>query len=61
MREPELQEFIRLKSPKHKLSYDVSDTVRSAVERFVKYSHAQDSHRPVVRFYFSHYCTRFVP
>lgn len=37
MREPELQEFVRLKSSKRKLSYDVSDTVRSAVERSVKY------------------------
>jgi len=37
MREPELQEFVKLKTSKHKLSYDVSDTVRSAVDRFVEH------------------------
>ena len=62
MREPELQEFIGLKSSKHKLSYDVSDTVQTAVERFVSIGcHAQDPHRHTSRFYFSHYCARFVP
>ena len=35
MQEPELQEFAELKSVKGKLSYQVSDAVRSAVNRFV--------------------------
>ena len=35
MREPELQEFVGLKTQKRKLSYSVSDAVRTAVERFV--------------------------
>ena len=37
MREPELQEFVGLKTPTGKLSYDVSEAVRTAIERFVKY------------------------
>lgn len=36
MREPELQEFVGLKTPTSKLSYDVSESVRTAIERFVK-------------------------
>ena len=35
MREPELQEFVGLKSVEEKLSYKVSDAVRSAANRFV--------------------------
>ena len=35
MQEPELQDFAGLKSVKGKLSYKVSDAVRSAVDRFV--------------------------
>jgi hypothetical protein len=42
MREPELQEFVGLKTKKRKLSYGVSDAIRSAVDRFVKIRlHAQ--------------------
>ena len=37
MRESELQEFAGLKTSTGKLSYDVSETLRTAVERFVKY------------------------
>ena len=35
MQEPELQEFVGLKSAEEKLSYKVSDALRSAVNRFV--------------------------
>jgi hypothetical protein len=37
IREPELQEFIGLKTQAEKLSYRVSEALRSAVDRFVKY------------------------
>jgi len=37
MREPELQEFVNLKTPAAKLSYRVSEAVRSAIDKFVKY------------------------
>ncbi|KAG9057330.1 hypothetical protein FS842_007469 [Serendipita sp. 407] len=43
MREPELQEFVGLKTPQAKLGYQISDTLRRAVDRF----------------YFSHYCLVF--
>ena len=35
MREPELQGFVKLKTPAEKLSYEVSEAVRSAVDRSV--------------------------
>ena len=37
MRESELQEFVGLKTQTGKLTYDVSETLRTAIERFVKY------------------------
>src|SRR5258706_3520657 len=63
MREPELQEFVGLKTPTGKLSYAVSETVRIAIERFVRvsgFTHGVLIER-LCRFYFSHYCSRFVP
>lgn len=43
MREPELQEFVALKTGKEKIAYPVSEALRLAVDRF----------------YFSHYCLVF--
>ena len=33
MREPELQEFVHLKTGKEKVAYQVSDALRAAVDR----------------------------
>jgi hypothetical protein len=33
MREPELQEFVKLKTGKEKIAYQVSDNLRVAVDR----------------------------
>ncbi|CAG7846587.1 SubName: Full=Uncharacterized protein {ECO:0000313/EMBL:CCA69829.1} [Serendipita indica DSM 11827] len=43
MREPEFQEFINLTSRKAKLAYQITDSIRAAIDRF----------------YFSHYCLVF--
>ncbi|KAG8798807.1 hypothetical protein FRC17_007311 [Serendipita sp. 399] len=47
MREPELQEFVSLKTPQAKLGYQLTDTIRRAVDRLES------------SFYFSHYCLVF--
>jgi hypothetical protein len=59
MREPELQEFVGLKTGKEKVAYELSDAIKIAVDRFILLTNHP---RPLSirrRFYFSHYCLAF--
>lgn len=59
MREPELQEFINLKTGKEKVAYQLTDAIRVAVDRFVILSVSLSDTNLRNRFYFSHYCLVF--
>jgi hypothetical protein len=59
MHEPELQEFVDLKTGKEKVAYELSDTIKLAVDRFIPLTNHEWPLSIGYRFYFSHYCLAF--
>jgi hypothetical protein len=59
MLEPELREFINLKTGKEKVTYELSDSIRVAVDRFIPFTNHEWLLSIGRRFYFSHYCLAF--
>jgi hypothetical protein len=59
MLEPELQEFIGLKTGKEKMAYELSDSIKIAVDRFILLTNHEWLLNIGRRFYFSHYCLSF--